>query len=283
MEIKKTIILDSHKDWDQWIDVTRATAIQARVWKYIDPSKEEVGKIPEIPKEPEPSDYQQLATRSNELFKDNLEAFRWDTNRYDRKMQEIEKIEIGIGKVMKEIMATITPRTHSYIKGKQEVHNILKTLQSRFAPSIEAAEMCLWAEYQAVQVYTKKENIEDWLRRWEEVYNQAVEKKRPEVLGDRPIQDLLKAIAAYDAVWTAGHKGAYNHSKIKGDPLTLNELLEIFRQELQSRRSLHPTLNTHSAFMTDFKGRRRDGRSVNPNPESQPKCVCGGRHEIPRC
>ena len=143
IEIKKTIVLDPHKDWDQWIDVTKVIATQARVWKYIDPSKEEVEKISKMPKEPEPSDYQELAMRPNKLIKDNLESFRWDTNRYNKKVQEIKKIEVGIGKVMKEIMAMITPRTHSYIKGKQEVLNILKTLKSRFTPLTEAEKMRL--------------------------------------------------------------------------------------------------------------------------------------------
>ena len=57
MSTATQVILNGMKDWDDWIEVIRKTALSADIWDLIDPDKPK-GSIPKLKQltRPEPSD-----------------------------------------------------------------------------------------------------------------------------------------------------------------------------------------------------------------------------------
>ena len=165
------------KDWDDWIEVIRTTALGADIWDLIDPGKPKAS-IPALalPIRPEPSHikppeagqaattYSQLSTDEKEQFRQLQTDYNYDRKEYDRKRKALADIRVRIVETIKRDYVSYTYKCES-------VHDILVKLKDRLAPTDKIRERELIEQYRTACKPPKSQNIEQWIQKWERTYD----------------------------------------------------------------------------------------------------------------
>ena len=273
----KAVILDSAQDWKPWLHTVKAIASAGKVdvWKYINPAKETPEPIPEDPREPLITDYKAEATTDADLTAAQFERYKFAWSRYDRIISQNDRIHEGISKVKAHINTTISTHCISYIQNEFTTHGTLRNLQKFLSPGSESEKLRLRDTYRELQTFTRRENIEHWIRRWEKTYNEAKEAGLPEVQDNNACYDFLRAIASYDRVYSVSATERFRDRISDNKTVSLPELIDRFRQEVILSRYRDRDSPALSSFAT-FRGHESPNHSV-------PECLCGRRHWYGQC
>ena len=190
-----TVILDKTSDWHSWLFVRKDTAVDLKVWKYIDPSvkKDDLPPEPTEPQPPSLSTYKRNATSLAQLEQDDRDAYRWEYDVYKDKLAKYEKHEKSMTTISSEIGKTVAKRHLYLIRDESTPYDRLTKLKLHFAPTDTTRKRELSAKYADLKTPAKGKRIEDWLRQWVDVTNQCKDLDLPEVYEQRAQEDFLIA------------------------------------------------------------------------------------------
>ncbi|KAF4308388.1 Integrase catalytic core [Botryosphaeria dothidea] len=88
---KPIIVLKSSQDWDEWFFIVQSRAKKARVYDYIDPTKDSRPQQPIAPTKP-PLPTGNITDADREEHKWKREDYKEDKKEYDRQMRELNDL-----------------------------------------------------------------------------------------------------------------------------------------------------------------------------------------------
>ena len=108
---RATIILDKPTDWLNWLFIRKDSCRRHELWQYVNPETPE-DQIPSLkePREPLVTEYSETATSLASLSAEDRNSFRWDYERYERKLLEFQRKVQALADFNLEISKTISPR-----------------------------------------------------------------------------------------------------------------------------------------------------------------------------
>ena len=288
------MILDTPADWRPWLQQTKKAAQgpDGDIWVYLDPSKS-AAEVKQPPIEPETVTARQFNPGgAPEFTPQQLACYQVARNEYKDELVGVERVRRVLTRVFQQIEATVAKKNHIYLRGKSTPHEALLSLQSALSPTREVEERRIVDEYRSLLKYNKRERIEAWLQRWENIYADAVELDLPDVQGTRPLFDFLSAIAYYNEVYATTANNQLRIDLENGKPPTIQRLIERFRQEVAQLSQKSCSHDTHLAFATEgntYKGdspsgeeqQSNSGNSGNSSSNKKKRCICGFRSHPP--
>ena len=92
-----------------------------------------------------------------------MDAYRWKWEVYKDDSKKYDAIMEGISKIRTYINNTITRRNIMHIKKALTVVEILKNLKKKLAPNDESELLRVRTEWRALQTYSRKKKITEWI------------------------------------------------------------------------------------------------------------------------
>jgi hypothetical protein len=276
------ITLRTSSDWITWLLVTRTRATDGGIdtWEYMDPKQEIVTPIPTSM--PMPS------VDPNTTSANDWRIYDYKVKSWEFQEKTNNKIKSVISGVDNQIMTTIEKHHLILLSDTKSVHEKLRVLAARFAPSNKARETEIAYKYHLLKNPPKGEAIDAWTYRWDSVFAEAKALDLAEVARNNPQYDFVKAIGPIDRNFAT----ALEIELLKCDEdekalPTLTTLTERMRNHcrLQDLFKTARDSNTHSAFAT-FKDEPQDKPANEPqknNTKILPSCLCGNNHYYSKC
>jgi len=261
------VVLTSQKDWDEWIEVIKTSAIASDIWYLVNP---DIANPPtlEEPPAPKPIDINPQKTTFSALDEDEKEELRElqrerkrNLNRYDRRKQALAALRI-------RIQETVTRANLSYTFNCETVYDMLVKLQKRFSPTDEAREREVIQRYQKLKTPPHDRGIEPWLQDWEKTYDDCRRLGLPDTDGNRAARDFIYAVDNIEPGFTSYWRNRLLESKIE---LDFHEIIQKFR-EYQTESPERRSTATHSIFPASLQGKGIDR-----------ECLCGVIHHFKEC
>jgi len=157
-----------------------------------------------------------------------------------------------------------------YIEDMTLVYQMLVALKKRLAPTDYARKLDLARKYNKLKTYSKRDDLEKWLKDWETTFADGKKLQIPEVAEERSLFDFTHAISVVDSGYALTQEYFINQKVKNGDKLLeLYDLVEDFRNHYRRTEALKSS-SSHSAFAT-LNGENQDGEKK--------KCLCGGLHD----
>ena len=148
-----------------------------------------------------------------------------------------------------------------YLKNQDTLFDMLKSLKARLAPTDEARTQEVVDKYSKLKnVYSKRTNMETWLKDWEITYSDAVALDLPETTKLRSHIDFARAISGWDEAYSTTL--VYDiESTSRRDPSgnslpTVYDIIDRFRNHYRMQVVLNKQ-PSHSAFPTLKKNSRQ--------------------------
>ena len=267
----KAVILDKPSDWDSWLFVVRTIAEGGDTWRYLNPDLDTEPVVPKRPEKPTPRDVNPAKTSLLELDQTEKETFKLLLADYKENLAVAKQILDTIQTVRNHVVTTVSSNNIVYISDKTTVYEMLVALKKRLAPTDFARKQELARKYNKLKKYTKRDDIEKWLKDWETTFTDATKLRIPEVADDRSLFDFAHAISSIDSGYASTQEFFINQKARNKEKLPeLYELVEDFRNHYRRTEALKPS-GSHSAFAT-LNGETQEG-------ETQGKlCLCGEKH-----
>jgi len=270
----KTVILDQPSNWEPWLFVVQTMAEGGDIWEYINPDLDTDPIIPNRPQKPNPQDVNATKNTLIALDAPERETFKLLLANYKEDLAVTKQILDTIQAVRTHIVSTVGTKNIVYIKGKTTVFQMLVALKKRLRPTDYARKLDVVRKYNKLKTYSKRDNVEKWLKDWETTFEEGKNLKIPEVADERSLFDFTHAISAIDSGYSTTQEYFIN-LKIKNSETLpeLYDLVEDFRNHYRRTEALK-TSASHSAFAT-LNGESQSGESQN----KERTCLCGGKHE----
>jgi len=269
----KAVILTNPSDWDAWLFGVKIIARGSQIWDYINPDILIEPNIPRLPMKPTPDNVNQDKSTILELDLSERETYRLLLADYKEELAITNQIYTGLQNVQKHLAATVAASNIVYINDKTTVYQMLVALKKRLAPTDYARKLEITKKYLNTKTFSKTEEVETWLKRWETIYTDGKKLDIPEVSGERPLFDFTHAISAIDSGYSSTQEYFLNQKIKSSDRLPeLYDLIEDFRNHYRRTEALKP-IASHSAFAT-LDGQDQSGVKV---------CLCGKKHLFSDC
>ncbi|OXV09936.1 hypothetical protein Egran_02301 [Elaphomyces granulatus] len=270
---KTTIILSTSSDWREWIEITKTAAEGLGVWDYMDPDTDtdHISTL-HTPIEPQPVDINSqkfTITQLNETEQKQLRLLKKD---YRDDLREYKERQKAIGQMRTRIQETVSRTNLHYTFDKTSVHDILYTLQQRFAPDDETREREMEQKYRSIKKSPKGIDVETWLQQWEGVYAECRRINLPDVEGDRAVRDFIFSAKSLAPGWSE-YWANYRRSDPNNTP-DIYGIIQKFREYRRDRPEDETRPIPQPAFAT-FKGNKGD--------TDLKECVCGIQHRYKDC
>jgi hypothetical protein len=268
----KTVILDRPAHWDSWIFIVKAIAQGGDAWKYVNPDLGSEPIIPSRPEKPTATHINPAKSSTTSLTPAELDMYKVMLAEYREDLATVKQVLDTLQTVRNHVVTTISVTNVVYIKNKSTVYQMLVALKKRLAPTDYARKLEVVHKYNKLKTFSKRENVEKWLKDWETTYADGKELDIPEVSGERPLMDFTTAISAIDPGYGSSQEYFLNRTIKKNEDLPeLYELIEDFRNHQRKTEALQMS-ESHSAFSTTSEGTSQDL-----------ECVCGLRHPWKKC
>ncbi|KUJ22453.1 uncharacterized protein LY89DRAFT_299450 [Mollisia scopiformis] len=226
-EIKYAIvILSGNPNWIPWKEVTKTTAIEVDVWKYMDPDVNEPTMVPILaePIKPTPSTIKNdiiitpASTRTatpgtahsiptttpavtrpakfSDLDQDEREELRSLREEYAYKMKKYDRQVEALRAMEAHIQNTIDPKLLIYTYNCPNAWKMMHNLKMECAPTDYSRKKTILGKWGKLKSTAKSStDLEHWLREWHTIYDEGIELKVPELVDtDRACHDFLTAI-----------------------------------------------------------------------------------------
>ena len=277
----KTVILDRPAHWDSWIFIVKAIAQGGDTWKYVNPELGTEPVIPSRPEKPTAAHINPAKSSTTSLTPAELDMYKVMLAEYREDLATVKQILDTLQTVRNHVVTTISVTNVVYIKNKSTVYQMLVALKKRLAPTDYARKLEVVHKYNKLKTFSKRENVEKWLKDWETTYADGKELDIPEVSGERSLMDFTTAISAIDPGYGSSQEYFLNRTIKKNEDLPeLYELIEDFRNHQRKSEALKSTSSPHSAFATQG-GETPDGESQVKDKDKEKKerlCLCGSKH-----
>lgn len=279
--IKPLITLRNRSDWDAWLQVQLVYARTHNVIDHIDPKRTpEEAAFPQKPTLPEPSEDEQSSELKFRIYEAKLK-------RADTQLREWQAKQKAYNQLMIDMHKTIDASLLPSIEMATNAHDVLSTLKKQFAPSDRAAQQELMIKHQQLRSLNARQNLDVWIRDWENFYRKASQIGLVEVQNDRPSYDFLQALSSR-------HLGISNYwiseleknKVLKMNNLSFYELLETVRNLIRVESTVPgntSSRSTQGTFST-FQGEevKLANNSNNYSNRKRP-CICGDSHSWRQC
>ena len=127
---------------------------------------------------------------------------------------------------------------------------MLVALKKRLALTDYARKLDLARKYNKLKNYSKKDDLEKWLKDQETTFVDGKKLKILEVVDERSLFDFTHAVSAIDSGYASTQEYFINQKVKNGDQLLeLYDLVEDFRNHYRRTEALKPS-SSHSAFAT---------------------------------
>lgn len=301
MAANRSVILAQTKDWDPWIAIAKAKAVQARIWGFIDPSQ------PTKPQELEEPDYPTYippigippnVVASPEQISDAQEAHKDAKFRFKQQYNKYEDQRKGIASMVEWIYANVSASNLAFLRFVEPYPwDLLRTLQSRIAPTDSARIMEMERWYKTlIKGIKPNQSIEAWLDEYSQMYPQAKH------VGVAEVKDARRALRDFVFIIYNSAPALAQNYELQLDKFTDHEaqhhkLIEEFRNHVRLHdikpNSFHAFAatdgNDSSADSEKGKGKgkgRGKGKGNNPSfngNNKPPKCLCEFEHFYRDC
>lgn len=146
---------------------------------------------------------------------------------------------------------------------------MLRKLKTKVAPGVHSREAMLRKRYLEVcKSYSKKEDLETWLQRWERVYDACRNANLPEVQSHRA-HYVLDATAKLDPKFNITWTGRIDDQVKKDEELTpISELINSFRTRRQVQSS-RDSEKKESVYIATLQGHTSPAQKEEDDSSSQ--------------
>ena len=264
----KTVTLDQPFDQESQLFVVKTIADRGDIQTYINLDLDAEPAVPNQPAKPTPQEVNPSKTTIMALDTTERETFKLLLANYKEDLVVAKQVLDTIQAVRTYIVTTVTTKNIVYIKGKTMVYQMLVALKKRLALTDYARKLDITQKYNKLKTYSKRDNLEKWLKDWKTTFIDRKDLKIPEVADKRPLLDFTHAISAINSRYASTQEYFIN-LKIKNlETLPeLYDLVEDFRNHYQQTEALK-TLASHLAFAT----LNRD------NQDREKLCLCSRKH-----
>jgi hypothetical protein len=258
---KVVILLTESKDWDEWYEVIRSTAVRKGVFRLIDATKTEAPSPLEKPQRPLPSGVKAGVTSLVKLEPLKQALFRVLFDDYKDRAREFEQQEKALNKIFLQITDTTARPLRTYFRQLNTPYEILQALKKRLEPTALTRSYDLVKEYQALKKVPRYSEIELWLTRWETTYADALAINLPDVRDNRALWDFIAAVKGVDSGWANSFQNVVwlGLQKDPNDWSPLTNAIEASRNNL--RISKAGSKATSVASFAAFQGDSPDSES----------------------
>ena len=176
------------------------------------------------------------------------ESFKLLLLMYKEDLAKVKQVLDAIQIVRNHIVTTVSTNNIVYIDDKTTVYQMLVALMKRLAPTDYARKLVLTHKYNTLKTYSKREDIETWLKDWETVYTDGRKLGILEVADERSLFDFTHAISSVDDGYASTQEYFINQKVKKSEELLeLYDLVEDFHNHYQRIEALKSS-SSHSAF-----------------------------------
>jgi hypothetical protein len=160
----KTVILDRPTHWDSWIFIVKAIAAGGDAWKCVDPELGSEPVVPNRPEKPTATDVNPVKSSTTTLTPAELDTYKVMLAEYREDLATVKQALDTLRTVRNHVVTTISVTNIVYIKDKSTVYQMLVALKKRLAPTDYARKLEVVHKYNKLKTYSKRENIEKWLK-----------------------------------------------------------------------------------------------------------------------
>ncbi|KAL2000222.1 hypothetical protein VTN02DRAFT_3394 [Thermoascus thermophilus] len=188
-------IILTGQNWDHWIQVIQAAAMEHRIWEYMDPDVDEKD-LPKLerPEFPHFSMVKKDAQSITELNELEVEHFRHFEHQYEKKIREIEKKEEMIRKIRTRIMETTSPKLATSLEVSWTPHRMLQTLKKQTAPRGSERERNASYTFRHLMKGPKGMDVKEWLVDLEIAFEICKKMNLPEGNHQRAVYQFVRAM-----------------------------------------------------------------------------------------
>jgi predicted O-linked N-acetylglucosamine transferase (SPINDLY family) len=195
----KTVILDLPSHWEPWLFVVKTIADGGDTWKYMDPDLLAEPNVPIRPVMPTPQSVNPAKTTLLELDPAEKESFKILLSMYKEDLATSKQVLDTIQTVRTHIAATVSTRNIVYITSKTTVYQMLAALKKRLSPTDYARQLELIQKYTKLKTYSKRDDVEKWLKDWEITYTNGKKLNVLEFTNNRSLFDFTHAVSSIDS------------------------------------------------------------------------------------
>ena len=292
MQAQMPYMLTNEQAWLDWLDNIKSTAAQYQLWEFINPNISNPPSLPERPLEPSLTRFQRDARDYIDL--DDTQARKYDQayGRWERQTAEVKSMWEKYYALDQHIRATIAPQYQPLIRGKDGVHEKLRSLQTRFAANPYHNIRHLYQKWYNYLIKTPhSQNQHKWLYEWE---NFLVEVQNTGHTGLECIPSdwgsifcFVDAIRPIDPTFAAQtERELQQNNKIK-----IDRVLNEYQGQLQgasgadmTSEATYATLGNISTSQQSSKKDSSKQKGEGDKDKGKPRrCFCGNRHNPNHC
>ena len=271
---KKAVILENPSEWEPWLFVVKTIADGGDAWKCLKPDLEAEPVGPTRPEMPTPMAINPTKTSLLALDATERETFKLLLASYKEDLAVAKQVLDTLQTVRTHIVTTVSMTNIVYINDKTTIYQMMVALKKRLAPTDYARKLDLARKYNQLKKYTKREDIEKWLKDWETTYTDGKKLNIPEVADNRSLLDFTHAISSIDAGYASTQEYFINLKMKNSEMLPeLYDLVEDFRNHYRRTEALKLS-SSHTAFAT-LRGETQEAKGTK---EGEKLCLCGENH-----
>ena len=277
------VILSAPSDWRPWFQTIRTAAVQADIWKFVNPDTPN-SELPtcDEPEEPTYGTVNPTATGYKDLSDLEREELRDLKATYKRRYKEYREQKSALGLLIKRIQESVDRKQHYLLEDLNTPYELLSSLKKRLSPTQKVRERDLAAAYHKLKKVPRDSDLDDWLSEWQVVYTQCKALDLPEVHDNRASIDFLNAVKAVDIHFAENQLDKIQDLEEEGKKCPdVLQLLDRF----ETRRRISPPTKAKSqpAFAT-LQGKRLESKKeVNDSTTPPRPCLCGESHFFVNC
>src|ERR1700709_324320 len=268
------ITLQGEENWYDWIELVHTTANTARIWDYINPANEAAPQLMQALKEPVYANvHPPTETTPTVVFSDLTTNEAQEFSQLRKDFREKEQALLDMRAL---IQASVELTLFTYTRNCSTARDMLLNLKAEFCVSPAVRERQLQAQYSKLRAISSNEAIENWAKKWEDIYAKCKELKLPETQGVRPLFDIVAAIKTrMPGFYNVWYFNIREESKRPEPTTTVRELLSNLKDYLRDNESQNTPRGRNPAFAPS----QNQGNQSN----QPPPCVCGKQHWYSEC
>ncbi|KAF4310846.1 Integrase catalytic core [Botryosphaeria dothidea] len=257
---KPIIVLKSSQDWDEWFFIVQSRAKKARIYDYIDLTKDSRPRQPIAPTKP-PLPTGNITDTDREEHKWKREDYKEDKKEYDRQIRELNDlsslIEDSVSQPLLPLLRKIED-SHPYAQ--------LRALKARLQPSVSTQQEFILNKLRELEKPLTAQSTEKWLTQWEECVFKARSLGLSDVEGSRGVNAFLKPIMQHDSEYASP---ILRELRLGTKTLDVSDVIIDYREHARQKQAL--TMNkTRTTFTATLRG--------DEQPKRPLKCLCGDYH-----
>lgn len=271
-EATADIRLDNYKDWRRWNDAFISQAIDAELWKSINPKSPGFGKFLEEPEPPKYKDYEArpieatdnldsdeefVPQSAGDLSDYGFKCWRSDYTTYPQRLQRYDRQQDRIRDLRKWIHKTVASHwVQSACRPEEGIHvwyrNLRKLVGTRKSEEKEAVR----DEYDQIIRPTKKpKDLLEWIGNWERVMTRAKECGLARVAEASDwYPEFGRALKAFGyGFWHVSQKARFE-DEMEDNTLDYRRVAKAFRLQLKEDGPTDKSRPVEKGAFTAFDG-----------------------------